>query len=277
MTFIDLAAPVNPLPGLIVFDVDGTLLTSDNRITKRTHRVLVRLAPRVKFAIASARAPSELVNVLQALPLDSFAIAHQGAWLGQWQGSGFSISRETRLANRSARSVAAKGLSLGLTLGWFEGAEWWVTEIDRMVTKHVAITGLQPHVDPATPVRRTRPHKLMFMAPEPALEPALISLASSVPPNCATHQSEQDYLEVTAAGVDKGHALVELAALLRIPMSATMAFGNGDNDVSLLSRAGHGVAMLSGTDAARSAARWLTRGNDDDGIAFGLEAVFGPR
>jgi hypothetical protein len=275
MSLITSAARLDPIPRLIAFDVDGTLLTSSHRLTEATRRAIARLAPNVTFAVASARAPSELIDVLGALPAGGYVIAYQGAWLGEWRDARLTMLEEARLSNKSARWVAREGLQVGLTLGWFEGAEWWVPSVDWMVDRHVAITGLRPHIDPATADRTTRPHKVMFMASTSDLEQGLLVLAAKVSSSCATHLSHRDYLEVTVAGADKGRALETLAGRLAIPMAATMAFGDGDNDVPLLTRAGHGVAMLSGTEAARSAATWITRGNDDEGIPFALEAVFG--
>ena len=134
---------------------------------------------------------------------------------------------------------------------------------------------LEPHVDTLVASRSTQPHKLQFIASNPALEPALRDLAQSAPPDCAMHRSEQDYLEVTSAEADKSNGLELMAASIGVSMAATMAFGDGDNDARMLRSAGHGVAMASGTAAARAAARWITRSNDEDGIPFALEAVFG--
>jgi Cof subfamily protein (haloacid dehalogenase superfamily) len=267
--------PIDPLPRLIAFDIDGTLLTSRQELTEATRFALRRLAPRVTFALASARAPSELIPLLDAMPDHTFAIAYQGAWIGEQQGERLVLLEDTEISLASAAAVALDGLSRGLTMGWFHGEQWWVRATDSKVDRHVAITGLAPQVEPGIPKEAPRPHKLMFMASRPELEAELLVLASRVPRDCATHLSHSDYLEVTAAGVDKGTALEYLAGHLGIPMASTMAFGDGDNDIPMLVRAGVGVAMLSGTQEARSAARWITRGNDDDGVAFALNAVFG--
>ena len=50
-------------------------------------------------------------------------------------------------------------------------------------------------------------------------------------------------IEVNAAGVDKGNALLWLAQYLGIAPEETMAFGDGNNDITLLEKAGTGVAM----------------------------------
>lgn len=55
-------------------------------------------------------------------------------------------------------------------------------------------------------------------------------------------------IEVNAAGVDKGNALLWLAQYLGIAPEETMAFGDGNNDITLLEKAGTGVAMKNGIE-----------------------------
>ena len=50
-------------------------------------------------------------------------------------------------------------------------------------------------------------------------------------------------LELMAGGVDKGAGLAELCEYLNIPLSETMAFGDQENDLPMLLKAGMGVAM----------------------------------
>ncbi len=51
------------------------------------------------------------------------------------------------------------------------------------------------------------------------------------------------FLEVIAAGADKGTALRHIAAHLGVPREEVVAFGDGLNDVSMLRWAGHAVAV----------------------------------
>ena len=60
--------------------------------------------------------------------------------------------------------------------------------------------------------------------------------------------------EISAAGVDKGNALLHLAELLDIPIEDTIAFGDGINDISMLKVAGTGVAIRTGNPLAHEAA-----------------------
>ena len=62
------------------------------------------------------------------------------------------------------------------------------------------------------------------------------------------------YLEITAAGVDKGTALAELCHLLGIDAGEVLAVGDGENDLPMLRFAGMGVAVGNASPAVRQAA-----------------------
>ena len=79
-------------------------------------------------------------------------------------------------------------------------------------------------------------------------------------------------IEVNAAGVDKGNALLWLAQYLGIAPEETMAFGDGNNDITLLEKAGTGVAMKNGIEEVKHAADRVTeKTNDEEGVAQFIE------
>lgn len=79
-------------------------------------------------------------------------------------------------------------------------------------------------------------------------------------------------IEVNAAGVDKGNALLWLAQYLGIEPEETMAFGDGNNDITLLEKAGTGVAMKNGIEEVKHAADRVTeKTNDEEGVAQFIE------
>ena len=79
-------------------------------------------------------------------------------------------------------------------------------------------------------------------------------------------------IEVNAAGVDKGNALLWLAQYLGIAPEETMAFGDGNNDITLLEKAGTGVAMKNGIEEVKHASDRITeKTNDEEGAAKFIE------
>lgn len=77
-------------------------------------------------------------------------------------------------------------------------------------------------------------------------------------------------LEINAAGADKGGALFRLAKLLGIRQEETMAFGDGENDISMLRMAGFGVAMENAEEHVKAVANHITVTNNEAGVAVAL-------
>lgn len=90
-------------------------------------------------------------------------------------------------------------------------------------------------------------------------EPGIL-VSSSLPNN----------LEINAAGADKGGALLRLAELLGICQEETMAFGDGENDISMISMAGFGVAMGNAEESVKAVADHITVTNNEAGVAAAL-------
>lgn len=78
------------------------------------------------------------------------------------------------------------------------------------------------------------------------------------------------YYEFTALGVDKGKALTEAMSQLDIKPEECIAFGDAENDISMLKYAGIGVAMGNATQPVKDIADEITDDNNHDGIAKSL-------
>ena len=73
------------------------------------------------------------------------------------------------------------------------------------------------------------------------------------------------------AGKDKG--LAALCQKLAIPMSETIAFGDGSNDYEIIQAAGLGVAMENGEEHVKAVADAIAKSNHDCGLALFIEEL----
>lgn len=80
--------------------------------------------------------------------------------------------------------------------------------------------------------------------------------------------SSQELLEFLPPSSTKGNALYKLCELFDIPISNSIACGDEENDISMIDAAGIGVVMGNGTDNTKSHADYITlRSNDENGIS----------
>lgn len=78
-------------------------------------------------------------------------------------------------------------------------------------------------------------------------------------------------LEFTKTGVTKGSGLRFLAEQIGVPMNATMACGDSENDLSMLEAAQLAIAMENASEEVKEAADAVTASNEDNGVAAAIE------
>ena len=81
------------------------------------------------------------------------------------------------------------------------------------------------------------------------------------------------WLEIMPKGVSKASALDKIARRLGYTMNEVMAFGDAENDLVMLEKAGIGVAMGNAMEAAKEAADVVTKTNDENGIGVVIDSL----
>jgi len=81
------------------------------------------------------------------------------------------------------------------------------------------------------------------------------------------------WMDLTPGGVSKASALDKVRQRLGVDPSATVAVGDGGNDVEMLAWAARGVAMGHAVASVRDAADEVTGGIDDDGLVPVLRSL----
>jgi hydroxymethylpyrimidine pyrophosphatase-like HAD family hydrolase len=71
--------------------------------------------------------------------------------------------------------------------------------------------------------------------------------------------------------VSKAYGIQKLMQSLGIDSSEAVAFGDGLNDVEMISHVGMGIAMGNGADKLKQVADFVARHVDEDGIEYGLK------
>ena len=78
-------------------------------------------------------------------------------------------------------------------------------------------------------------------------------------------------LEVSNEDSGKGRGILHLCELLGIDRARTMACGDEENDLDMIRRAAFGVAMANALDSVKREADFVTKSNEEDGVADAIE------
>ena len=258
---------------LVISDVDGTLVTTDKRLSPATVRAVERLGRAgIGFTIASARPPVGLRSLVEGLGLSLPMGAFNGASI---VGPDLAVIEEHLIPEPAARAAMNGLAAAGLDVWVFADGKWCLsdprgpyTDLERrtLQTEPTVVTDLAPLLARASKIVGVSADHGHLAACEGAMAEALGTGA-------IVHRSQAYYLDVTPPGIDKGGFVAWMARWLDIPEDRVATFGDAGNDRAMFARSGLSIAMGNAQDAVKEAADRVTGSNDADGFATAIEAL----
>lgn len=260
---------------IIALDIDGTLLNSNNQITEKTKAALLKAQDLGHIlVIASGRDPKGVYKFADILNFKD----HDGLL------SNFNGGKITNY--RTGEVIINHTLDYDLALEILQFSEsldinYFIYGEDELLTNSKDTYFLKETASRAFTTCRVvedlsfsldfAPHKILF-----SMDPKYIDKDASLIREKFIDRTDQVrstpyYYEVMPKGISKGGSLLEIAKYYGLDIKDTLAFGDEENDLSMIEMAGKGIVMENGTDLIKSRADFITKSNDEDGIAYYLE------
>ena len=115
------------------------------------------------------------------------------------------------------------------------------------------------------------PTKLLMTGDPSLMIKAEEELSELVGNRMDVFRSAPFFIELVPRGIDKAQSLNRLLGLIGLTPNDMIAFGDGYNDLSMLKLAGIGVAMANAVPEVRAEADFITKSNEEDGVAFAIQ------
>ena len=112
--------------------------------------------------------------------------------------------------------------------------------------------------------------KIMYIDEPEILDQAIAKLPKELYDKYTLVKSAPFYLEIVKKTVNKGATVVHLAEKLGLTKEETMAIGDEENDRAMLEVVGNPVVMKNGTDELKKIAKYITKSNDESGVAYAI-------
>lgn len=93
-------------------------------------------------------------------------------------------------------------------------------------------------------------------------------------PHCTAHRWHPAFADVISSGNSKQDGVDAFCQYYDIPLSQTMAFGDGGNDIGMLNHVAYGFAMSNAKPEVLQKAPYITDSVDEDGVAKVLFQFF---
>lgn len=263
---------------LIAFDMDGTLLNSEKKISKETENAINRAIAYGKTVILSTgRGLEELNDYKEIAKNIRYYVCESGALL-------YDSKREA-IIHTNTLSVELVNQILGIvaehdTMIYYIGDGIGITEkekvphmahyqmeryqdlLDKNITQVLDI--LNYYEEHNIPLEKINVF-CTTVEEKKALKKKLKVLDITV------NDSELTALEILPNGVSKASGLKILCGLLDIDIRQTIAVGDSDNDREILKAAGLSVAMGNALQEIKQISDVIVRDNDHNGCVDAIE------
>lgn len=282
---------------LIATDMDGTLLRSDNTISEKTKQILREAQKQgIRLVLASGRSYRKLMEYAQELEMPKY-----GGFLIEVNGTAvYDLNKQKRtryheLKKKDAIRIfdALKPLEVEIMgLGddsLYDYIPQSMISLKQEYRQKHQLPNDYPWTAGAFSIvfdnRVGYPNQYMIQSGEEfpeglnkiaAIHEAEVLNAKMEQIKAALSQdywlglTSPAYLEIMEKGVSKGNALEMLCEQLHIDMSEVIAFGDGENDIEMLKKAGTAVVMENALAAVKEYADMICASNEKDGIAEAL-------
>ncbi len=85
------------------------------------------------------------------------------------------------------------------------------------------------------------------------------------------NKNSRKWLTLNPKGINKLETLKGLCRKIDVNIGKVIFFGDGANDLSIISQVGLGIAMGNALEKVKEQAKEITLSNDNDGIAYYLD------
>jgi Cof subfamily protein (haloacid dehalogenase superfamily) len=258
--------------GLVVSDVDGTLVTHDKILTPRAVAAVLRLHERgIGFSICSSRPPFGMRMLVGPLQL---RLPYGGYNAGRIVEPDGGVVEERLIPPDAARRAVELFFDHGITSVWvFSGNQWMIRdrngdhvdhEIRTIQTPPTVVASFDGHLDAAGKiVGASNDHDKVALCEALGRE----ALAESA----SVARSQPYYCDVTPPGINKGRIVELLAERLGVARERIAVLGDMANDVEMFRKAGFAIAMGNAAPEIKALAQATTSTNEEDGFALAIE------
>lgn len=255
---------------ILAVDIDGTLTNSAKDISPATGAALRRMMERGhKVILASGRPVTGIRRYEQELALErygGYVMAFNGACMIECETGRKVYERVLpgELLPELYRFARERGCGLATHKGDISVSAFAPDEYVELEARINGMTVVQPE-DFVSYVDFGMYKCLMTAEPSRAAQLER-ELGQRFGDKANIYRSDPYFIEVMPQGVDKGAALGKLLEIMGADWADTVCCGDGYNDISMIRRAGVGVAMANAQPQVRAAADFVAPGNEDDGL-----------
>ena len=268
--------------GIVFCDLDGTLLTSNLKITKQTQQTVKKLKDKnVEFVLTSGRCFKFVKNISNQLTDSDFVIASNGSIIKNQKTNEILFLKSIpnklvlkifKLANKLECDAFVESSDITFKNCDFE------TEVlsDIINTKQLKqILKTMPIIKFCIESYNKQALQTLIKKIKKFKEIKIAHMSNVLYDPLAPHNPDEKlFIDINNKDVAKGTAINFLIDYLKVDPKNVVSIGDSFNDFSMFEISGTDVAMGNSLNDLKESADFVTKTNDESGVAVFLEKFF---
>ncbi len=260
-------------PRLLAFDLDGTLLTSEKRLSPANRDALIDMGKRgAVVVLASGRLGASMARYAEEIPVDTALLTLNGAAVFTGKDRGSRLIHSAPLAASYADELIRRSAGGNYAVNYYIDDRLYALRTPattRWTDLYYAQTATPcEFLDSFLPFLGRSPSKIIFVGGSVDLDKEESACRGEWGEELYIVRTWDYYLEFLNPAANKGRGIAALAAVYGVDTADIVAFGDANNDIPMFETAGTGIAMKNATDGVKKAASYVSEwSNDEDAIA----------
>ncbi|KKK38933.1 HAD family hydrolase [Mesobacillus campisalis] len=253
---------------LVVLDMDGTLLNDKHQVSAANKEAIQRLKKHgIHIVLASGRPYESIYPYVNELGTDLPIIAANGALIKSpltsevYYSAGLPIHLTKEIVEYGQENQYPVSLYLDGEVHTFH---------ESMVKVHWELEKLNAKLIEKFEGKKDL-YKIIYRNIPEKIEEAFLHLEKKYRNQLYITRSDDIYLDIMNINVSKGMALRQILETHHFSPDEVVVMGNSYNDTTMFEVAGLSIAMENSPAVVKEAADFVTKSNNEDGVAYALE------
>lgn len=261
---------------VVVVDVDGTLITSDNHVTPITKEAIKKVKEKgILFGVATGRAVSSAMNMLKQYEVDhlvDFLVCSNGVEIVDLKDNHSIITYPLTKDDLITITNYMKPCEVDYCL--YDNGYLYTNNVSEIIHRISVFNNLKPVICPIEELPLPQAQKIVFAIPQEKVDDVKEHKKKINDPRYSCFFTQAELFEFVDYRVSKATGISAFLSERGLSMENVVTFGDAENDSDMLVKAGLGVAMANAPLDIQAQADVVTKTNDEDGVAYYLDKLF---
>lgn len=258
---------------MVAVDLDGTLLDNAKKITTKNIETIKKAKNKgIHIVMCSGRTFTGIEKYLDAIKVagvNDYLICHNGAVVTTSENE---VIFEKYFSGKDYKQLAAFGEQYNVAYEGYDNDGVFASRHGYYVDLDCAYNFVEPKIVDYKNIPDDMKITKLTYADEPKkLDVLQTNIPNWIKETYEVNRSLDIFLDINPKGIDKWVGIMALAKHLNIQEEEIMTIGDAGNDLQMVKNSKLGVAMANATCDIKEVSNFITKSNENSGVAYAIE------